>query len=162
MIDSNSSSRERELANDVFMEVNNYRVSQGLKALKPHNGLTKMAKPHSNYMMNHAGEFSVDAQKGLISHYGSDARATMAKRKYHIGAFSENVIASYEMGQGSDLAKKMVQGWITSPNHLHNMRSKWDRTGVAVSFDDEGRAFVTQLFGSEPSQILTVGGPSQW
>ena len=65
------------------------------------------------------------------------------------------------MGQGTDLAAKMVRGWLTSPNHRHNLNSKWSQTGIAVSYDQQGRAFVTQLFGSNPSQMSTVGGPMQ-
>ena len=160
--DSSSSSSERQLADAVNQEVNKYRVSKGLKPLKLHSGLTKLAKPHSDYMMHHAGEFSVDAQHSLISHYGFGARATMANRKYGVENLSENVIASYEMGQGDNLAAKMVRGWLTSPNHKHNIESSWARTGIAVSYDSEGRAFVTQLFGTEPSQVLRVGGPAQW
>ena len=153
---ANSLSRERQLASDVFDEVNRYRLSQGLKALKPHNGLTAMAKRHSEYMKNRAA----NGNEKLSSHYGFDARRTMAQKKYRMENLSENVIASHDMGQGSDLAQKMVQGWASSPNHRHNLHSKWARTGVAVSFDDQGRAFVTQLFGSEPSQVLKVGGPA--
>ncbi|MGJ8723725.1 MAG: CAP domain-containing protein [Roseibacillus sp.] len=162
LVNSNSSSRERHLASSIHQEINRYRATQGLKALKLHSGLTKLAKPHSNYMMTNAGSFSVDSQKSLITHYGFGARSTMANRKYQIESLGENVIASYEMGQGTDLAAKMVRGWLTSPNHKHNIHSKWTRTGIAVSFDARGRAFVTQLFGTEPSQLLKVGGPAQW
>lgn len=157
-----SSSREAQLAQSIHEEVNRYRASKGINNLKRHRGLDKIAKPHSNYMMTNAGSFSVDAKKSLITHYGFDARIVMANRKYRIESLSENVIASYDMGQGSDLAAKMVRGWLTSPNHKHNLDSKWAQTGIAVSFDNHGRAFVTQLFGSEPSQVLAVGGPSQW
>ena len=162
MADSKSSSRERQFANDLFNEVNKYRSSQGLEALKPHSGLNKLAKPHSEYMKKNAGKLTVDGKKSLVSHYGFDARAILARKKYQINSTSENVIASYEMGQGPDLAAKMVRGWLSSPDHRHNLLAKWDRTGIAVSYDDEGRVFVTQLFGSEPSQLVKVGGPSQW
>lgn len=158
-----STNKEASLAMELHREVNKHRASQGLKPLEYHKGLAKIAKPHSNYMKQHAGSFSVDAQKKLITHYGFDARVVMADRKYRIESLSENVIASYNMGQGNDLAAKMVRGWMTSPNHRHNILSKWSQTGIGVSFDEQGRAFVTQLFGSAPSQVSPVGGPlPQW
>lgn len=157
-----STSQEDQLTEAIHEEINRYRASQGLKKLRFHRGLAKIAKPHSDYMRDHAGSFSVDAQKKLISHYGFEARKMMANRKYRVESLSENVIASYDMGQGSDLAAKMVRGWLSSPNHKHNIHAKWTQTGISVSFDDRGRAFVTQLFGTEPSQVLSIGGPNQW
>lgn len=154
-----STSQEDQLTQAIHEEVNRYRVGRGLKPLKFHRGLAKIAKPHSDYMRDHAGSFSVDGKKKLISHFGIDARRIMAKRKHRIESVNENVIASYNMGQGSDLAAKMVRGWLTSANHRHNLNAKWAQTGIAVSYDDQGRAFATQLFGSEPSQLLQVGGP---
>ena len=157
-----SSSQEDKLTEAIHEEVNRYRASQGLGQLKFHRGLAKLAKPHSDYMRDNAGSFSVDAKKKLISHYGFEGRKAMANYKYRIESLSENVIASYDMGQGSDLAAKMVRGWLSSPNHRHNIHSKWTQTGISVSFDNQGRAFVTQIFGTDPSQLLTVGGLSQW
>ena len=69
---------------------------KGSSLFKLHSGLSKLAKPHSDYMKNHAGSFSVDAKKKLITHYGFGARATLANRDYGIENLSENVIASYE------------------------------------------------------------------
>lgn len=159
VIHGGSTTKEDQLVKAIHEEVNRYRSTQGLKPLKYHKGLAKIAKPHSDYMRNNAGSFSVDGKKKLISHYGFDARVVMANKKYRIESISENVIASYDMGQGSDLAAKMVRGWLTSPNHRHNIHSKWSVTGISVTFDEQGRAFVTQLFGTTPSQLLTVGGP---
>ena len=158
---SGSTSSEDQLTKAIHLEVNRYRVGKGLNPLKFHKGLAKIAKPHSNYMRDNAGSFSVDGKKKLITHYGFDARVVLANRKYRIESLSENVIASYDMGQGTDLAAKMVRGWLTSPNHRHNLNSKWSQTGIAVSYDQQGRAFVTQLFGSNPSQMSTIGGPMQ-
>jgi uncharacterized protein YkwD len=154
-----STSSEDQLTKAIHLEVNRYRSGKGLQPLKFHKGLAKIAKPHSNYMRENAGTFSVDGKKKLITHYGFDARKILANRKYRIESLSENVIASHDMGQGTDLAAKMVRGWLTSPNHRHNLDSKWSQTGIAVSYDNQGRAFVTQLFGSNPSQMLQVGGP---
>ncbi|GHC50817.1 CAP domain-containing protein [Roseibacillus persicicus] len=155
-----ASNSEERLALEIHNEVNRYRTGKGLSSLKFHAGLGRMSKKHSDYMRDNAGSFSVDGR--LISHYGFDGRRTLADRKYRIESLSENVIASFDMGQGTDLAAKMVRGWLNSPNHKANLDSKWEQTGIGVSFDKEGRAFVTQTFGSDPSQVLTVGGPSQW
>lgn len=157
-----SSNQEADLATEIHNEVNRYRASQGLKQLRFHKGLSKIAKPHSNYMRKHAGSFSLNSQKSLISHYGFESRSILAERKYRIESIGENVIASHDLGQGRELAATMVRGWLRSPDHKFNIEQDWSLTGVAVSFDDRGRVFVTQLFGTPPSQVLRVGGPSEW
>lgn len=144
----------------IHDEVNRYRLSEGLDSLDYHHGLTKVARGHSRFMRDNAGKFSIEGR--LISHYGMDARKMVVEKSYGIDEMGENVIASHDMGQGSDLAAKMVRGWLNSPNHKHNIRSKWANSGMAVEFDDEGRVFVTHLFGSAKSQVLRVGGPSGW
>ncbi len=159
-----SSSREDRLTQAIHEEVNRYRVSKGLKPLKYHRGLAKLAKPHSDYMKKHAGSFTVYGKKNLVSHYGFEARKTLAEKKYQIESLNENVIASHGLGQGEDLAAKMVRGWLRSENHRHNLNSKWSTTGIAVSFDNDGRAFVTQMFGSSPSRRIKIGTTplSEW
>jgi uncharacterized protein YkwD len=151
---------EERLAAEIHKEVNRYRVSQGLSPLKEHRGLTKLANKHSNFMRNNAGKFEIEGR--LITHYGIDGRRVLARKKYDIDSIGENVIASRNMGQGMGLAKTMVQGWISSPNHKHNLDSKWSNSGLAVCFDDNGRTFVTHLFGAKKKMINKVGGPSGW
>lgn len=153
-------SKEDQLALNIHDEVNRYRVSEGMPALKFHSGLTRVARSHSRFMRDNAGKFSIEGR--LISHYGIDARRMLVDKKYGIEEMAENVIASHDMGQGNDLAAKMVRGWLRSPNHRHNIRSQWANSGMAVEFDSEGRVFVTHLLGSPKSQVLRVGGPSGW
>ncbi|MBK1833465.1 CAP domain-containing protein [Roseibacillus ishigakijimensis] len=148
---------EEKLALEIMDVVNEHRRSKGLRELNMHRGLNLMAKKHSDYMRSNAGSFSLQGE--LITHYGFEARRTLAYKKYRMETLSENVIASYDMGQDLDLARKMVDGWLRSPNHRRNMEMKWTNTGIGVSFDAKGRAFVAQLFGSAPSKALTVGGP---
>jgi uncharacterized protein YkwD len=111
-------------------------------------------------MRNNAGRFEVEGQ--LISHYGIDGRRVLAREKYEIDSIGENVIASHDMGQDMGLPKTMVDGWLRSPNHKYNLDSKWSNSGLAVCFDDNGRAFVTHLFGTKKKMINKVGGPSGW
>lgn len=153
-------SKEEQLALKIHDEVNRYRVSEGMPALQLHQGLTRVAQTHSRFMRDNAGKFSLEGR--LISHYGMDARRVLVEKKYGIEEMGENVIASHDMGQETDLAAKMVQGWLRSANHRHNIRSKWANSGMAVEFDSEGRVFVTHLFGSAKSQVLRVGGPTGW
>ena len=158
-----SSSRESRLADAIHNEVNRHRVSKGLKKLEIHRGLTKLAQSHSNYMRDNAGKFSVESDTGLITHYGFEAREVYVKRKYRIMSLSENVLASWRLGQGVDLAPKMLKSWLDSPNHRHNIESKWALTGMAVSFDNNGKVFVTQLFGAAPSQAHRLATPTgEW
>lgn len=154
------SSNEDRMALEIHNEVNRYRESVGLQPMKHHAGLAKMASGHTNFMRDNAGKFSLEGE--LISHYGIDGRRFLAKKKFGIDSVSENVIASSNMGQGAGLAKKMVAGWLRSPNHKHNLDSTWVHSGLAVRFDDKGRVFVTQLFGSEKTQTTKLGGPATW
>ena len=158
---ASSGSREARLARQIHDEVNNYRASIGLKKLKFHSGLAKLAKPHSRYMMENAGSFNVIGDKGLVTHFGVDARATLAEKKYRIESMSENVLASYRIQLNNDAPAKMLKAWLGSSGHRHNIESKWHLSGVAVVIDDQGRAFATQIFGSAPSQVLMIGGPQR-
>lgn len=151
---------EEKLALEIHREVNRVRAAHGFSALEFHGGLGQMSQGHSRYMRDNVGKFSVDGT--LITHYGIDGRRVLAEKKYRIEELSENVIASFDLGQDTALAPKMVRGWMTSPNHRANILAKWSLSGVGVAFDGSGRAFVTQSFGSSPSQALTVGGPNQW
>ncbi len=157
--DVTSSSSELQLASGIVTEVNRYRESKGLSQLRTHRGLARLAKKHSDYMMQKANGASDPG--GLISHDGYEGRYDFAALGYGIGSIGENVIASFKLGQGSDLAPKIVRGWTSSSAHLDNIVEDWALTGVGVSFDGEGRAFVTQLYGSAPSLVNSVGGPSR-
>lgn len=155
-----NTSDEERMASKIHDEINIYRKSTGLEPLKRHSGLTKIAKQHSNFMRDNAGKFSIEGK--LITHYGIDGRRLLARKKYGIESVGENVIASSNMGRGPGLAKKMVAGWLRSPNHKHNIDSTWANSGLAVRFDDDGRVFVTQLFGSKKSMTTKLGGPIGW
>ncbi|MEM9079207.1 MAG: CAP domain-containing protein [Verrucomicrobiota bacterium] len=150
----------RGLAAEIRREVNVYRQTQGLNALKGHSGLDKLAQQHANYMRDNAGKFGLEGK--LISHFGFEGRALVARKKYQINELSENVIASSKMGQGEDLAGKFLSGWLRSSNHRHQIHSKWSTTGVGVAYDAHGRVFAVQLFGSPVSQINTIGAPTTW
>lgn len=155
-----SSSNEERLALKIHDEVNAYRQSVGLSPVKHHAGLAKLASQHSNFMRDNAGRFSIEGK--LISHYGLNGRRVLAQKKYGIESIGENVIASYEMGQGDNLAKTMVAGWLRSPNHKHNIDASWANSGLSVRFDDDGRVFVTQLFGAKKPMVTKLGGPTSW
>ena len=160
VVRSRSSSQEASFAKALHREVNNYRVSQGLTPLNYHQGLERVARGHSRFMKQRA----VESTGGkLTTHYGIDSRRLLVKKKYGMEAMSENVIVSYELGQGENLAKTMVKNWIGSKVHRMNITDKWANTGVSVEFDDQGRVFVTQVFGSAKSKVAPVGGPlNQW
>lgn len=153
-------SRGGNMAMKFHESVNRYRVSQGLSRLKYHKGLAKLAQEHSEFMMSNAGKFSLDGS--LVTHFGFDGRHLMAQRRYSIETIGENVAASFDMEAGDEMVEKMVQGWISSPNHRHNLRSKWKISGVGVAVDAEGRVFVTQLYGTSANRSQMVGGPNNW
>ena len=54
---------------------------------------------------------------------------------------------NHQMNQGMPPAATAVKGWIESPGHRKNLESDHSHCGIGVYQTDDGRYFLTQLFG---------------
>ena len=141
------SGREAALADEVFQTVNSYRRSRGAEPLKRHAGLDELAREHSAFLQANRTQF--DLHSADVGRFGSEQRASTAKLRYHIGDTGENVAAGKLSGAA------MVKLWEDSTTHDANLRKKWAITGIGVVIDNDGRAFVTEMFGSPPTDFAS-------
>jgi uncharacterized protein YkwD len=149
------SARERQLAGELFEEVNGYRRSRGRAGLERHGGLDRLAQAHSEYMRSHRGTFSLSGKN--ISHIGFESRVMAAKQYYEMENVSENLIAGNRPGGLS--ARQMVEEWKTSAGHHRNMWDRWEYTGVGVVVDSDGHVFATQIYATRAVKTSRWSGP---
>jgi uncharacterized protein YkwD len=74
---------------------------------------------------------------------------------------AENVIAAWNVK--GPMSENLVNGWLNSPNHLHNIKGGWGSTGVGVVVGPDGAVYATQLFGLKSiSHHDRFGVPGIW
>ncbi|NNC90475.1 MAG: CAP domain-containing protein [Akkermansiaceae bacterium] len=147
------------IEHEILVGINAYRGSIGKGDMKRHRGLDELARQHSEFMMLNAGKFNVEGKR--ISHYGFGARAAQARNVHNMGSLAENVIAGW--GLEGSMSDYFIQGWIDSPNHLHNIKGGWGHTGIGVAIGPDGAVYGTQLFGlKNVSHHEKFGLPDTW
>lgn len=140
------------LSEQVFQQVNTYRRSHGAADLERHSGLDSLAQKHCEYLREHRGQYSIYGKN--VSHIGFEGRSLIARERYQMLSFAENVVAAN--GGGSNTASTLVKLWAGSKNHEYNMRSEWTQTGVGVVVDSDGMVFSTQLFATVSNFQMTT------
>lgn len=144
-------SSDTSLSGRIHQEVNNYRLGKGRNALPRHAGLDRLAQQHCVFLSQNRGKFGLYGK--TVSHYGFEGRALIARQKFQMANVSENVAATSSGSKGS--ASTFVRLWTNSKGHEHNMRDKWDYTGVGSVTLADGTTIATQLFATyNPSQMM--------
>jgi uncharacterized protein YkwD len=133
------SAADNSASNALFNEVNAYRTSKGLTALKRNPGLDRLAQGHSEFMRKNRGHFKLEGKN--VSHDGFEARSVIAREKYQTPGIQENVAAG---PRGTSI----FQAWRSSSIHDKVMRAQWSSTGVGVVVDGDGHIFATQIYGN--------------
>ena len=116
----------------VFKQINDYRVSQGLKKLTRNSAIDNQARIHSQ-----------DMAKGKVpfGHTGFSQRVKAVGIPYSLAG--ENV--AYNQGYG-DPATVAFEGWLKSPGHLATIRGNYNKTGIGVVSNSRGEIYFTQIF----------------
>lgn len=123
---------DNAMVNDIVRYVNQYRIQHGLSPLSLNTVLSKAAAQHSLDMAQHKVSFG---------HDGFEQRMTYARQHIANGqGGAENVAYNYKT------AKIVVDGWINSSGHRHNILGHYDLTGVGIVRDKLGKPYFTQLF----------------
>jgi uncharacterized protein YkwD len=117
----------------VFNQINTYRASQKLPALKLNAAITTQARNHS----------ATQASTKRMSHDGFQARVNAIGTTVPWSGAAENV--AYNFGY-SDPATVAVNGWIKSPGHLANIKGNYNLTGIGVARNAQGQVYFTQIF----------------
>jgi uncharacterized protein YkwD len=119
----------------AFKQVNAYRASKKLPALKWDERIAQQSRLHSQAMANKQVPFS---------HQGFDQRLQRIRQAgLAYSSAAENV--AYNMGY-ADPATQAVQGWIKSTGHRRNMEGNFTSTGMGVARNAQGEVYFTQIF----------------
>ncbi len=131
------------IASRVLSLVNQARAEQGLKPLKLHGALTRVAIDHGMEM----------EKLGYFSHLSpTEGSATPAlrvqKAGIKAGLAGENLFADVGL-DGDELAQSVLQNWLSSPRDRSNlMDPRATHIGVAV-LEFSGRSTVTGLLAGD-------------
>ncbi|MGL5082720.1 MAG: CAP domain-containing protein [Microcoleaceae cyanobacterium] len=115
-------------------QVNEYRASKNLSALKLDSRITEQCRRHSQSMA-----------KGAVSmgHAGFKTRAQVIGQGIPYQAIAENV--AFNSGYAHP-ELEAVNGWIKSDGHRQNMEGDYTFTGVGVARNAKGEYYFTQIF----------------
>jgi uncharacterized protein YkwD len=120
------------MSHEILRYINQYRQSQGLPHLKMSEAVSEEATRHSREMARHEVPFG---------HTGFSSRIhRVYDRVNDAEAGAENVAYNYKT------ARIVVDGWIKSPGHRHNIVGRYDLTGIGIVRDKAGKPYYTQLF----------------
>lgn len=147
-----SSRSSSSVSGQLFQKVNSYRRSQGRGELQRHSGLDRLAQQHCEYLRKNRGTFTLNGKN--VSHFGFQGRSAVARERYSMHNFSENVAAgNHPSIEGTTFIMNL---WKGSKDHHKNMLNDWSHTGIGVVVDDDGMVFATQLFSTvSHSQMAT-------
>lgn len=134
-----------EQSRQLHRELNDYRRSKGLAALQAHDGLQQLALDHSIWLRQKRG--SSFAHGSNVSHSGSRARARIARIRFGMEAWGENV--AYASNTPEQTAKKLITMWKASPAHNEAMLGNWTHAGNAITLAQDGAIFATINFGRQ-------------
>ena len=117
---------------DVLTLINKYRRSKGLAIFKSNEIVAEEARKHS---------FNMATGKVGFGHDGFSTRSKTLTTKIPgtIGV-AENVA----FGQQS--AQEVVNDWIKSTGHRHNIEGNYQQTGIGIVADNQGVLYYTQMF----------------
>lgn len=114
----------------ILDQVNAYRKTQDLPALKPLAQISLEAEDHTSYMV----------ETGQVNHDNFGKRYTDLVNSIGAKAVSENVAFGYRS------AEAVVQAWIKSEGHRENMEGNSTHFGISVKQDKDGRNYFTNIF----------------
>lgn len=139
--DAMAATDDKQIAEEILVYVNQYRVQHGLTKLAINPVLTKEAAQHSQDMAKHAVPFG---------HDGFSSRMDDA-HKHISNALSgaENVAFNYKT------AKIVVDGWIHSPGHRRNLMGNYNLTGIGIARDSQGKPYFTQMFLRQDARLAS-------
>ncbi|MDP4012646.1 MAG: CAP domain-containing protein [Candidatus Nanoarchaeia archaeon] len=147
-----------DLELEVHTLINEQRKIYGLKSLSLDDNLAEIARLHSEDMAIN-GFFSHDDLKGFDPTDRAKRANYLCKKtyvRYYTDGIAENImltpIAFDVEGCGntkelSNLAKCIVDGWMSSTGHRNNILTQtYDRQGIGIAISSDNKAYVTEDF----------------
>jgi uncharacterized protein YkwD len=144
-----------DLEQEIHSLINSERLANNVNALVLDQGLSKVARDHSQDMIS----------RGFFNHVDPDGKAPRDRLRlagYTCPKISgENIFQnnlysrvtirgnqrSYEWNSLNEIATSTVRDWMTSPGHRQNILQKsYSRTGVGAAIARNGQVLITQVF----------------
>ncbi len=123
---------DNQMASEILVYINQYRVQHGLSKLVMNPILAREAMVHSLDMAKHVVPFGHDGFMQRMQDLHQKIPNSLS------GA--ENVAYNFKS------AKIVADGWIHSSGHRHNIMGHYNLTGIAIARDNQGRPYFTQMF----------------
>lgn len=115
---------------EVLKEVNDYRLSIGLKSLSKVDEVTYQADDHTVYMSSNE----------VVNHDNFNVRYSNLVSDVGAKSVAENVAFGYNN------AEAVVKAWIKSEGHRENIEGDFTHFGIAIDKDKNGKNYFTNIF----------------
>lgn len=144
-----------ELEQRIAALINLQRQENGVIALAIDPGLSRVARDHSQDMVN----------RGFFDHVNPDGEAPRDRLRlagytctkmsgeniYQNNLYSRVTIRgnqkTYDWNSPEHIAETTVSGWMNSPGHRQNILQKsYSRTGLGATIAPNGQILITQIF----------------
>ena len=123
--------------------INAVRKDYGLQELQWSETIAGVARGHSSQMAS---------GKVGLGHSGFKSRAKTLSMSISWMGIAENV--AYNMGY-SDPSPNIVDGWMKSDVHRHNILGDYNITGIGVVVNVKGEYYFSQIFAKLSNDVET-------
>lgn len=110
--------------------INNYRESIGLTRLEKINYISYKSEEHNVYMI----------ENGVVNHDYFQERSQDLINLLGADRVGENIAANYATPEGA------LTAWLGSQGHKENIEGDYTHFGVAITTDENGRKYYTNMF----------------
>ncbi|MGB3493969.1 MAG: CAP domain-containing protein [Elainellaceae cyanobacterium] len=124
----------RNIEQQVFELVNQYRIDQGLSPLQLDDRISVYARQHSE---------AIATRQISFGHGGFSDRVDRIGREIRYRRIGENVAFNQGM---MNPAQRALRGWLNSSTHRDNIGGRYQLTGIGVARDRAGGFYITQIF----------------
>ena len=124
--------RASSMSADILRLVNQHRRSIGRPPLQAISFISSVALGHSRDMLSGRTPFGHEGFRDRIN--------IISKKLGPVEVAAENVAS------GPMSAREVVDGWLHSSGHRHNIEGDFRYTGIGLAFGRDGNIFFTQIF----------------
>jgi uncharacterized protein YkwD len=151
-----------DLARRIHGRINAERARMKLPALAWDGALARIAAAHSRDMAKRGyvahqspegngfsyryrqGGYSCAIRQGRTLHKGAE---NIALGSLYASVRTVNGVATYDWNSAEELARRAVEGWMSSPGHRRNILTPyWRHEGIGVAIGADSRVYITQNF----------------
>ncbi|MEL4897866.1 CAP domain-containing protein [Crocosphaera sp. Alani8] len=131
------------LEDATYREINRYRLSKNLPALKLNPQITQQARIHSERMA-----------KGIIpvSNDNLEQRLKVISFSTPHEQGAENLATH---SNSSDPVQATIKQWLNNPKNVKAIEGKYNETGIGIAQNSKGEYYFTQIFIQQKPSLIT-------